>query len=393
MTNRLAGFDAAAFLRDHWQRTPLLIRNPWDAWQNPLEPDELAGLAGEDGVEARLIAAAESDLQVAHGPLPAERFATLDRAPWTMLVQAVDQHVPAVAALLESFRFLPDWRIDDVMVSYAVDGGGVGAHFDHYDVFLIQGLGRRRWQVGAICDAATPLRPHDDLRLLQSFVAEQEWVLEPGDILYLPPGFSHDGVALGDDCMTYSIGFRAPSRAELVAAWCDEAVADMAEDDRYGDAGLVALQDNPGEITPAALDRLQAMVLAALDDRAGFARAFGCLATTPRDPDIDWSPRRPLSLKALRKAASAGASVERNPASRLSFIAQPDDETLLFVDGTCIACHGEVGALARQLCASRELTLDPALSDAAFELVRGLCNRGILAVERRDPDQSNRSGA
>ena len=162
-------FDIDLFLRNHWQKAPLLIRNPWKDWRNPLEPDELAGLACEEGVESRLIMAADDRLAMESGPLPETRFGDLGRDPWTLLVQAVDQHVPDVAALIAPFRFVPDWRIDDVMVSYASHGGGVGAHFDQYDVFLVQGLGRRRWRVGQRCDSATSLLPHDDLRLIADF--------------------------------------------------------------------------------------------------------------------------------------------------------------------------------------------------------------------------------
>ena len=225
-------FDTATFLRDYWQQRPLLIRNPWNGWHNPLSPDELAGLACEESVEARLISQSGAALEAEHGPFPEERFARLGEQGWSLLVQAVDHHVPEVAELIAPFRFIPDWRIDDVMVSLASDGGGVGPHFDHYDVFLIQGLGRRRWQVGQLCDDATPLLPHDDLRLLADFRATEEWLLEPGDILYVPPRIAHNGVAVGTDCMTYSVGFRAPSRTELIGGWCDEVVAGLEDDDR-----------------------------------------------------------------------------------------------------------------------------------------------------------------
>ncbi len=245
-------FDSAGFLRDYWQRRPLLIENPWKCWTNPLDGDELAGLACEEAVESRLIEQSRDDWRAECGPFPEDRFRQTGKAPWTLLVQAVDHHVSEVAALIDPFRFVPNWRIDDVMVSYASDGGGVGPHFDHYDVFLIQGLGRRRWQVGAICDAATELLPHDHLRLVASFEPSQEWLLEPGDILYVPPRLAHNGVAVGDDCMTYSIGFRAPSRAELIAGWCDDLIAGLEDDDRYTDPGLAA-QTNPGEISAEAI--------------------------------------------------------------------------------------------------------------------------------------------
>lgn len=380
MTMQFRQFDSAAFLRDHWQRQPLLIRNPWKKWVNPLEPDELAGLACEGEVESRLIECAGDTLSLEHGPVPGDRFGQLGKAPWTLLVQAVDQHVPEVAALIEPFRFIPNWRIDDVMVSYAADGGGVGPHFDQYDVFLIQGLGRRRWRVGPVCDDSTRLLPHDGLRLLAGFEAEQEWVLEPGDILYLPPRFAHDGVAVGDDCMTYSIGFRAPSRSELIAAWCDDVLNGLTDDDRYCDPGLPA-QANPGEITGEALGRLHAMITERLLDRDLFARAFGRHATTPRYPDMDWRPEEPLLPRQLVAASRAGAAMSRNPASRFSFIALSGKTILLFVDGQCYECDGEAASLARRICADDRVILPTGLAGKALELVRTLCNRGSLALD------------
>ncbi len=378
-------FDIEGFLRDTWQKKPLLIRNPWNAWHNPLEPDELAGLALEPGVESRLIAQGKDTMTVENGPLPEARFGQLGKAPWTLLVQAVDTHVPDVAALLAPFRFIPNWRIDDVMVSYASDGGGVGPHFDQYDVFLIQGLGTRRWQVGALCDAGTPLLPHDDLRLLEGFEATEEWLLEPGDILYVPPRFAHNGVAVGDDCMTYSIGFRAPSRAELIADFADDLVAEMDDDDRYGDAGLRP-QTNPGEITPAAIDALHNMVLEKLADRTAFARWFGMYNSTRKYPDIDFAPEQPLKSANLRKRIANGTPISRNPASRFSFIRGDRDDVLLFVDGACFECTGETAMLAEMLCAQDNVTIDQTLanSDAVMTVLEQLFNQGSVAFEDED---------
>ena len=284
-----ARFDKESFLRDCWQKRPLLIRNPWKSWRNPVSPDELAGLACEEAIESRLVTRRSDSWSLEQGPLAESRFGRLGRKPWTLLVQAVDHHVPEVAALLEPFRFIPNWRVDDVMVSYAVDGGGVGPHFDQYDVFLVQGLGRRRWRLGGACDRDTELLPHDDLRLLASFEPTDEWVLEPGDILYVPPRIAHDGIAVGDDCMTYSIGFRAPSRRELIADWSEALLADLDDDDRYADPDLPP-QQNPGEITAQALARLHGMVTERLLDRDAFARWFAQSATSPKYPDLDWRP-------------------------------------------------------------------------------------------------------
>jgi 50S ribosomal protein L16 3-hydroxylase len=377
---RLANFNAEAFLRDCWQKKPLLIRNAWVEWSNPLDPDELAGLACEDGVESRLVERAGDAWSVAHGAFPEARLEALRKSHWTLLVQAVDQFVPAVAALVEPFRFVPDWRIDDVMVSLAASGGGVGPHFDQYDVFLVQGLGRRRWRVGPLCDADSALLPHDELRLLAGFEAVEEHVLEPGDILYVPPGIAHDGVAESDDCMTYSIGFRAPSRSELVSHFCDHVVDSLVDDDRYADPDLRP-QSNPGEIAPAALARLQAMVTETLQDNAAFARWFGAYVTAPKYPELDWAPDAPIARAELRRRLGAGEPLWRNPASRFAFVRDGADHVLLFVDGESHACAGQLARFAETLCAQASLVVDPALLDSpeVAALIGKLTGEGCLA--------------
>lgn len=381
---QFTNFDLDTFLRDYWQKRPLLIRNPWAGWRNPLEPDELAGLACEAEVESRLVIGDGHGRVMESGPFPEERFGALTAGPWTLLVQAVDHYVPDVAALIAPFRFVPDWRIDDVMVSYATDGGGVGSHYDNYDVFLVQGLGRRRWRVGPKCDAQTPLLPHPDLRLIDDFEATGEWVLEPGDILYVPPCYAHDGVAVGDDCMTYSIGFRAPSRAELIEGWCQQVVEHLPEEDRYTDPELV-VQEAPGEITAAAIDRLHGLVLDALADKAAFARWFGQFNSLPKY-DKDWRPDAPVSARALRALLAQETPLECNPAARFAFIRQGEARNLLFVDGQVFECEGVLAALAEQLCAGGAVVVDPALvqSADALALLTVLIDQGSLAFEEDD---------
>ena len=382
---QFTNFDVDLFLRDYWQKKPLLIRNPWAEWRNPVEPDELAGLACEEGVESRLIRRPDAHWTVEHGPLPEERFGRMDGNPWTLLVQAVDSHVPDVAALIAPFRFVPNWRIDDVMVSYATDQGGVGAHYDQYDVFLIQGLGRRRWQVGARCDADTPLLLHDDLRLLADFTPEAEWILEPGDILYVPPGVAHDGVAVGDDCMTYSVGFRAPSRSELVEQFCAHVVGGMEDDDRYADPDLTP-QANAGEIGAGALARLQAMVVEAVNDSATFARWFGEYNSERKYPELDFRPDEPIIADDARALVEDGVALCRNPASRFAFVAQGEGELTLFVDGQAYECSAETAALAERICATDRVEIDQALigSDAAMALVVTLFNEGSVSFLSED---------
>ncbi len=378
---QLHNFDTATFLRDYWQKKPLLIRNPWARWHNPLEPDDLAGLACEDAVESRLILKARATWKAENGPFPESRFGELAKKPWTLLVQAVDQYVPSVAALIDPFRFIPNWRIDDVMVSYASDGGGVGPHFDQYDVFLIQGLGRRRWQIGGLCDDDTPLLPHDDLRLLAEFEALEEWVLEPGDILYVPPRFAHNGVAVGEDCMTYSIGFRAPSRAELIGHYVDDVLDGLDDDDRYGDPGL-SIQNNSGEISADALAALHTMITGQLADRTLFARWFGKYNSMPKYPDIDWSPQEPVTDIELRERLNQGEVLLRNPASRLSFIRE-NAAIMLFTDGECFGCEGDTGNFAETLCAQTRVvvTAQQAQSDSVRALIAKLYNQGSIAFD------------
>lgn len=380
---KLANFDIDLFLRDYWQKRPLLIRNPWVEWHNPLDPDELAGLACEEGIEARLIKQKRKTWHAEHGPFPESRFDRPDKDPWTLLVQAVDHDVPAVAALIEPFRFVPNWRIDDVMVSFATDGGGVGPHFDQYDVFLIQGLGRRRWQLGGTCDAQTPLAPNDDMRLLAKFEPVEEWILEPGDILYVPPRIAHNGIALGDDCMTYSIGFRAPSRSELVGSWCDDVLDGIDDDDRYEDPDL-ALQANPGEITPQALARLHAMLTKTLQDRDAFARWFGAWNSTRKYPEADWRPGEPIDAAQMRQCLGDDPQLFRSPSSRFSFVRGGDQATVsLFVDGEYFECAGDTAAFAQQLCACDRVVLEPGQvgSDAVIELAVRLFNQGSVVLE------------
>jgi 50S ribosomal protein L16 3-hydroxylase len=372
-------FDFAAFLRDYWQKQPLLIKNPWVSWTNPLSGDELAGLACDEAVESRMIVQTPRKWQAEHGPFAESRFQQSGRGPWTLLVQAADHHIPEVAALIEPFRFVPNWRIDDVMVSYASDGGGVGPHFDHYDVFLIQGLGQRRWQVGGLCDADTPLQANDDVRLLANFEPTQEWLLEAGDILYVPPRFAHNGVAVGDDCMTYSVGFRAPSRAELIGGWCDDVVAVLADEDRYTDPGLSA-QSNPGEISAEALAELHTMVAEKLQVRAAFTRWFGTYTTTRKYPDMDWQPEVPMGFTELQAYLTAGTPLIRNPASRFSFVRGEAGTVSLFVDGTCFECTGELAAFAEQLCAA-DMTAVGGESVETVKLITKLYNQGSVGFE------------
>ena len=317
------GMPPEVFLRDYWQKRPLLIRNAFPGFVSPIAPEDLAGLACEEAALSRLIAhdRAGDQWMVRHGPFEEELFPQLGDHDWTLLVQDVDKWDADIAALLPAFDFLPRWRIDDVMVSFASTGGSVGAHVDQYDVFLLQAHGHRRWQIDASPSPPLAFRDDVELKLLREFNATHDWVLGPGDMLYLPPGVPHHGVA-EDPCLTFSIGMRAPSAAELLGDFVDTLAADADDALRYADPDLTVPAD-PNEIDAAAMTR----VVAALNtlrmndpDRLGdwFARfatlyrAAGEVSppdTMPSRIEVEWDLgqgarllRHPWSRAAWRRA-------------------------------------------------------------------------------------------
>jgi 50S ribosomal protein L16 3-hydroxylase len=375
-----AGIDWPAFLARDWQVRPRLFRRALHAWSNPLAPAALHELAARADCESRLITRARSSWRLEHGPIAGRTFGRLPRAGWTLLVQAVDQHVAAVARMLDAFDFLPDWRIDDVMVSLAARGGGVGPHFDHYDVFLIQGLGRRRWQLGARSNARAALAPHPDLRLLAHFVPRTVWVLEPGDMLYVPPGFAHCGTAVSDDCMTYSVGLRAPSRGELVSHWCDEVLAHLDEDDRYADRGRLAAR-SPGEFDRTSRARLYAMVREALADRRRFDAFCARWLSEPKYA----TPRTPITPRALRAGLARGRCLARHPASRYLYT-RTGGELVLYVDGEAHPCVAAAASIVRRLCGSRThgIGAREITTPDTRKFVEQLCARGALQWDGDD---------
>lgn len=264
---QLGELSTEVFLRDYWQQKPLLIRQAFPNFQSPLSADELAGLACDTDT-ARLVLekGGKTPWEVRHGPLRKKDFAKLPTSHWTLLVNDIEKLLPEFAEIIEPFRFIPDWRIDDLMISYAVEGGSVGPHIDAYDVFLLQAQGQRRWQISTQTCAEENFIPDIDLRIMREFAAEEEWVLEPGDMLYLPPDIPHYGVALGE-CMTYSIGFRAPSRADLLEDLLGYILEKPDMQARFRDPKR-SLQADPKVLAETDLERLTEFVLEALPDRA-----------------------------------------------------------------------------------------------------------------------------
>ncbi|MBS7845563.1 cupin domain-containing protein [Pseudomonas fluorescens] len=347
----LGGITAREFLRDYWQKKPLLIRQAIPDFESPIDADELAGLALEEEVESRLVIEhGERPWELRRGPFAEDAFSTLPEREWTLLVQAVDQFVPEVAELLEHFRFLPSWRIDDVMISFAAPGGSVGPHFDNYDVFLLQAQGKRNWKIGQMCNAESPLLQHADLRILAEFEESAEWVLEPGDMLYLPPRLAHFGIA-EDDCMTYSVGFRAPSAAEVLTHFTDFLSQYLTDEERYTDADAQPVSD-PHQIQSDALDRLKSLLAEHMSDERMLLTWFGQFMTEPRYPELVAGEQ--LGEDDFVTSLQDGAILVRNPSARLAW-SEVDDDVLLFASGQSRYLPGKLRELLKLVCSADAL--------------------------------------
>ncbi|WP_144964475.1 cupin domain-containing protein [Pseudomonas sp. DE0010] len=374
----LGGITAREFMRDYWQKKPLLVRQAFPDFISPIDPDELAGLALEDEVESRIVLEhGAHPWEMRRGPFNEDTFAELPEQDWTLLVQAVDQFVPEVAELLENFRFLPSWRIDDVMISFAAPGGSVGPHFDNYDVFLLQGHGQRNWKIGQMCDSDSALLEHSDLRILADFEQSGEWTLEPGDMLYLPPRLAHYGVAV-DDCLTYSVGFRAPSAAEVLTHFTDFLGQFLPDEERYSDADAQPVSD-PHQIQHDALDRLKALLDKHMGDKDLLLTWFGQFMTEPRYPEQIVGEE--LSEQELLNALQQGAILIRNPSARMAW-SEFESDLLLFASGRSCPLPGKLRDLLKLVCVADALHIENLgqwLQDEdAVMLIQQLVKQGSL---------------
>ncbi len=385
----LGGLTAAQFLADYWQKAPLLIRGAFPGFVSPISPDELAGLACEDGIEARLVEehGADKPWQVAHGPFDDATFARLPERDWTLLVQAVDHYVPDVGALLDAFHFLPRWRLDDVMVSYAPPGGSVGPHVDQYDVFLLQASGVRHWQLGGRVGDDTPILDGIDLRILERFEVQpgHDWLLEPGDMLYLPPGMAHHGVSRSADCMTFSVGFRALSADESITSFADYLGEQLPDSRRYADPDLEA-PPHTGEIDDAALARMRSLILDTLDDPAQMLQWFGRAMTQPKYVDQLIAAETPTDVEALVAELHAGGCLERTLGSRFAFRDLGNGGATLFVDGDGLDCSR---ALAERLAGDASIDASLLTMPEAGGVLAGLLDRGSLSRPDDEPSEED----
>ena len=334
----LGGLTPAQFMRGHWQKKPLLVRGAIAGFAPLLSRPELFALSQRDEVESRLIVQKPgAGWTLKHGPFAKSAFPAFKQPLWTLLVQGVDLHDDRVHALMQQFRFVPDARLDDLMISWASEGGGVGPHFDSYDVFLLQAQGRRRWRIGRQKDLS--LEEDVPLKILSRFEPEEEYVLEPGDMLYLPPKWAHDGIADGGECMTYSIGFRVPQRGGLAAEIAQRLADDHEDETLYRDPDQPATQQ-PGRI-PAGLQAFTADALKRLlEQPEDMARALGEVMTEPKpkvwfdEAEGEWAP----------------GAIVLDRRTRMMY-----DEHHVFINGESYRAGGKDAALMQRLADERQL--------------------------------------
>ncbi|MCA1978507.1 MAG: cupin domain-containing protein [Thiobacillus sp.] len=355
----LGGITPTRFLREYWHKKPLLIRNAIPGFTGLLSPAEMQALARRDDVESRLIQGSGTRWRLDHGPFRPADFKRLPKTAWTLLVQSVNHHLPAADALLKRFDFIPHARLDDLMVSYAAPGGSVGPHFDSYDVFLLQGEGHRRWQISTQNDL--DLLPDAPLRILRRFAPEDEWVLGPGDMLYLPPHVAHFGVA-EDDCMTYSIGFRAPTAEELAHAFLMHLQDTLTLDGRYADPDL-KLQRHPGEIGRAMLEQVEGMIARIRWGKRDIAEFAGRYLSEPKPNVFFDPPTEPLTAAEFRRQARKHG-VALDARSRLLFSGRR-----FYLNGEAFDAAPDTAAALKQLADARALPapFPPALLDRFYD--------------------------
>lgn len=354
----LGGLSPAQFMKRHWQKQPLLVRQALPGVQPPIDRAGLAALAASDEVESRLVAQQPGDRwTLRQGPIP--KLPAWSKPQWTLLVQGLDLHVDAAHDLLGRFRFVPEARLDDLMLSYASEGGGVGPHFDSYDVFLIQVSGRRHWRIGRLgVSTSGALREDVPLKVLADFEPEQDFVLEPGDMLYLPPGWAHDGVAVGGDCMTASVGFRSPWRGELA----NELLVRLTDDEEAprGDRMYVdprqAATAEPGRIPEALTAFAREAVLKAVAQPLALERALGEALTEPK-PRVFFAPG---------DALPPGQGARLSPRTRMMY-----DAAHVFINGQSFRAGGRDATLMRRLADRRTLSVAEVarLSEGARDLL------------------------
>ena len=375
----LGGITAEQFLAEYWQKKPLLVRNALPEIANLLEPNDVMELALDENITARLIKQKDKDpnqWSVKSSPLIKADFQKMPKL-WTLLVQAVDHYSFDLAELWKKFPFIPQWRRDDIMVSYAAKGGSVGKHFDFYDVFLVQGHGHRRWQLGQMCNAESEFVAGQPLKLLPEMEVNFDEVLAPGDLLYVPPGLSHYGVA-EDECLTYSFGFRMPNVAEMMDRVSDKFADDQLLKNPLTD--IIRDKISPiGQISQAELEYLKAKLLAQLQNPTVLEDALMSLMSEPKYPE-NIPDAEAIGTGDLEEALDLGYSLILEPASRLLYT-EDEDELLFWANGEGICISDAFAPILKQIADGNPALLDEKLNDPdMLEDIVNLLNESILML-------------
>lgn len=365
----LGDLSLATFMQDFWQKKPALIRGVLPADFCPVSLDLMTELACSDEADSRLIISEEWPPEIYHGPFEPEELEDVPETDWTLLVQEMDRLVPGAARLLDCFRFIPNWRVDDLMVSYAAPGGGVGAHTDQYDVFLIQGLGRRRWEIDPRPNLDPQWREGSDVAVLADFEAVESWEVEPGDVVYLPPHVAHNGIAL-TECMTLSVGFRAPAAHELLESLLGYANEGQTKRFAGGPTGAVR---HPGAVDQDTLRGLRQDVRALLADDRQLNAWLGRALTEPvrgrmgREDAVQ--PELPARGRIRPVSAAQTAHIEE------------EDAILLCVSGQVFELpHADLESV-RRLTGVEGLEVSEGYSASLKQAVCQLLEEGLLALD------------
>ena len=367
------------FLEKYWQKKPLIIKNAFPNFEDPIDANELAGLAMEEFIESRIVAN-KTNWDVKHGPF--EDFSEFGEDKWTLLVQAVNNWYPGVNELIKPFSFIPNWRIDDVMVSFSTPGGGVGPHLDQYDVFIIQGEGKRRWRVGNPDPTLEQLLPHEDLKQVSEFCAIIDEITEPGDLLYIPPNHPHDGTAI-DNSLNYSVGFQAPNAQELTSGFADYLLDNHLFENRFDDRARRATKE-PAKLVDEDINLLTNVMREALNDSPITYDFLGKYLTTVHHTLNLLIPTEQMEFSLIKQIFADGEVLEAVLGLKCVIINKPNFN-YLYANGEAFEIFEETQQLAEMLANKEPLTFDDIKSSMNClknqQLLTSVINKGLWTFE------------
>ncbi len=375
---QLCDFSSAQFLRQHWQQSPCVLSGVLHDFVDPLDEHDLAGLAQEEAIDSRIISQHNQQWQVTEGPF--FEFSDVCVGAWTLMVQGVDAHIEEAAALMKAFDFIPHWRMDDLLVSFSQPGAGVGAHVDQYDVFIIQGKGQRRWQVGAKPEQLNQHYPHPKLQQSDEFAPLIDVLLNPGDVLYIPPGFPHKGESISP-CMNYSVGFRAPQQMELVQAIADDLLDTGKPTQRFVDPKRADNQQ-PAAISEHDMAALKQL----LTDYVANPKVDEVLTqylSKQTDSLDNYAMEDPLCIEELTALLHQGITLRHACGVRPVYLAEQHSDSFMFcINGEMFTVSGDERLLTEPLLNQTQsnLTYSPAMSGVWIEVLRDLINRGYIDI-------------